>query len=68
MIFMPSQQKKERDKWVDENDFNGTNYVAAPVIRRVVEKVMGKYFEVVSNLYGDGLNVVLREHELIVKD
>lgn len=53
----------ERDKWVDEHEFNGTNYVAAPVTRRIVERVMGKYFKVVSTYYGDGLHVVLRAYE-----
>lgn len=61
--FYAFPTKKERDKWVDENEFNGTNYVAAPVTRRVVEKVMGKHFQVVDNYYGDGLNVVLRKDE-----
>ena len=61
--FYAFPTKKERDKWVDENEFNGTNYVAAPVTRRVVEKVMGKYFQVVDNYYGNGLQVVLRADE-----
>ena len=61
--FYAFPTKKERDKWVDENEFNGTNYVAAPVTRRVVENVMGKYFQVVDNYYGDGLSVVLRKDE-----
>ena len=61
--FYAFPTKKERDKWVDENEFNGIDYVAAPVPRRVVEKVMGKYFQVVNNYYGDGLNVVFRKDE-----
>lgn len=61
--FYAFPTKRERDKWVDENEFNGTNYVAAPVTRRVVEKVMGKYFQIVNNYYGDGLQVVLRKDE-----
>ena len=61
--FYAFPTKKERDKWVDENEFNGTNYVAAPVTRKVVERVMGKYFQVVNNYYGDGLNVVFRKDE-----
>lgn len=55
--------KRERDKWVDENEFDGTNYVAAPVTRRVVERVMGKNFKVAANYYSDGLNVVLRKND-----
>ena len=61
--FYAFDTKAERDAWVDTHEFNGSNYVASAVTRRVVERVRGKYFKVVSNLYGDGLNVVLREHE-----
>ena len=61
--FYAFPTKRERDKWVDENEFNGMNYVAAPVTRRVVEKVMGKHFRVVDNYYGDCLNVVFRKDE-----
>lgn len=61
--FYAFPTKAERDKWVDEHEFNGTNYVAAPVTRRIVERVMGKYFKVVSTYYGDGLHVVLRAYE-----
>lgn len=61
--FYAFDTKAERDAWVDTHEFNGSNYVASAVTRRVVERVMGKYFKVVSNLYGNGLNVVLREHE-----
>ena len=60
--FYAFDTKAERDAWVDTHEFNGSNYVASAVTRRVVERVMGKYFKVVSNLYGNGLNVVLREH------
>ena len=60
--FYAFDTKEERDTWVDTHEFNGSNYVASSVTRRVVERVMGKYFKVVSNLYGNGLNVVLREH------
>ena len=61
--FYAFDTKAERDTWVDTHEFNGSNYVASAVTRRVVERVMGKYFKVVSNLYGNDLNVVLREHE-----
>ena len=61
--FYAFDTRAERDAWVDTHEFNGSNYVASVVTRRVVERVMGKYFKVVSNLYGNGLNVVLREHE-----
>lgn len=61
--FYAFPTKAERDKWVDEHEFNGTNYVAAPVTRRIVEKVKGKNFKVVDNYYCDGLNVVLRANE-----
>lgn len=61
--FYAFPTKRERDKWVDENEFDGTNYVAAPVTRRVVERVMGKNFKVVANYYSDGLNVVLRKND-----
>ena len=55
--------KAERDKWVAENEFEGANYVAAPVTRKVIERVMGKNFKVVANYYFDGLNVVLRAND-----
>lgn len=61
--FYAFDTKAERDAWVDTHEFNGSNYVASTVTRRVVEKVMGSHFKVVSNLYGDGLNVVLRKNE-----
>lgn len=61
--FYAFDTKAERDAWVDTHEFNGSNYVASSVTRRVVEKVMGSYFKVVSNLYGNGLNVVLRKNE-----
>ena len=60
--FYAFDTKAERDTWVDTHEFNGSNYVASAVTRRVVERVMGKYFKIVSNLYDNGLNVVLREH------
>ena len=61
--FYAFDTKAERDAWVDTHEFKEGNYVASAVTRRVVEKVMGKHFKVVSNLYGNGLNVVLREHD-----
>ena len=61
--FFAFDTKAERDAWVDTHEFKGSNYVASAVTRRVVEKVMGKYFKVVANLYGNGLNVVIREHD-----
>lgn len=57
------QHKGRKDLWVEENKFNGRHYVASAVTRRIVEQVMGRYFKVVTNLYGDGLNVVLRKNE-----
>lgn len=61
--FYAFPTKSSRDKWVDENEFDGTNYVAAPVTRKVVERVMGKNFKVLANYYGDGLSLVLRKND-----
>lgn len=61
--FYAFPTKSARDTWVDKNEFDGTNYVAASVTRKVVERVMGKNFKVIDNYYGDGLNVVLRKNE-----
>jgi len=61
--FYAFDTKAERDTWVDTHELNGSNYVASSVTRRVVEKVMGKYFKVVHNLYGNGLNVILRKND-----
>ena len=61
--FYAFPTKSERDKWVEENEFNGTNFVAATVTRRIVERVMGRDFNVIKNYYGDGLNVVLRAND-----
>lgn len=61
--FYAFNTREERDLWVEENEFNGRHYVASAVTRRIVEQVMGRYFKVVTNLYGDGLNVVLRKNE-----
>ena len=61
--FYAFDTKAERDAWVDAHEFKGSNYVASAVTRRVVEMVMGKYFKVVNNYYGDGLNVVFRKWE-----
>lgn len=61
--FYAFDTKAERDTWVDTHKFDGSNYVASVVTRRVVEKVMGKLFRVESNFYGDGLNVVFRKNE-----
>ena len=61
--FYAFVRKAERDTWVEENEFDGTNYVAAPITRRELERVMGKGFKVVENYYHDGLNVVLRAND-----
>ena len=61
--FYAFPTKAERDKWIDENEFNGTNFVAAPVPRRIVDRVMGKNFKVVDNYYFDGLSVILRAND-----
>lgn len=61
--FYAFPTKYSRDKWVEENEFDGTNYVAAPVTRKVVERIKGKNFKVIANYYLDGLAVVLRKDE-----
>lgn len=61
--FYAFPTKAGRDTWVEENEFDGTNYVATPITRRELERVMGKGFKVVENYYYDGLNVVLRANE-----
>lgn len=61
--FCAFPTKAERDTWVEENEFDGANYVAAPITRRELERVVGKNFKVVDNYYFDGLNVVLRASE-----
>lgn len=58
--FYAFPTKAERDTWVDAHEYNGTDYVAAPVKRRVMEKVIGKDFKVVPDYYGNGLNAVVR--------
>lgn len=60
---MTSMLSRRKDTWGEENEFDGTNYVAAPITRRSLERVVGKNFKVVDNYYFDGLNVVLRANE-----
>lgn len=61
--FYAFPTKAERDTWVEENEFDGTDYVAAPITRKALERVVGKNFKVVDNYYYDGLSVVLRAND-----
>lgn len=61
--FYAFPTKRERDNWVDEHEFDGTNYVAAPITRKTVERIKGKNFKIINNYYFDGMNVVLSKNE-----
>lgn len=61
--FYAFDSKEDRDLWVGANEWNGRHYEASTITRREVEQVMGHDFKVIPNLYGDGLNVVLRKNE-----
>lgn len=61
--FYAFPTKRERDTWVDEHEFDGTNYVAATITRKTVEKIKGKNFKIIHNYYFDGMNVVFSKNE-----
>lgn len=61
--FYAFSTKEERDKWVDEHEYDGTNYVAAPVKRRTLERIKGKNFKIMNNYYLDGMSVVFSKNE-----
>lgn len=59
-----SSQKKEREEWLDKNEWDGCNLVARAVPRKTVEAQKGKGFRLENNYYLTQLCVVLRKNEI----
>ena len=51
---------QEREKWLDENDMDGVNWVAAPITRKELQERIGKRFTVAADygIYGDDDTII----------
>lgn len=58
------KSKKEREEWLDKNEWDDCNLVARAVSRKTVEAQKGKGFRLENNYYLTQLCVVLRKNEI----
>lgn len=51
---------QERQKWLDENDMDGVNWVAAPITRAELVERIGKRFVITTDygIYGDDDTII----------
>lgn len=62
--FYAFNSKKEREEWLEENEWDDCNLVARAVTRKTVEAVKGKQFRLEDNNYITQLCVVLGKDEI----